>query len=467
MSDSYNVFGGRTGPPGSQWTGENWFTQFLPPNLQALITGVPVPPVQQQMFPGSTPTTLPVLPGALPSRIVAGVGQGSPMRGPAGPVIQPQSAPPGAIPPALQTPRIPRTQASAGAGETVFSLNTPTLPAPPMLQPPPARGGVRGVDFGPTNQWLDKAAPTQSGHLAAVLGGFAQGAAGAGQVPTVGQVLASIGGGGSQGFQRSAGEHTDYAKTRATSALDQAKLKSENDRENSRIAFENAKLAYDTNIRNQTLQYEHELKKHDMAMPKTQLTANGLIVSQPDPTSGKTTVTFHSTKSQMDQLEKIESLAKVMGMPGPFAEGIAVKALSDMYKDNPVAGAGAMRQLAVQHTITRGAGPAVFGAAYNTAVKEADKLLRSENPTLISKPAEFQTELQRRVTAILLSQPWINRGEWIPRAAQQGVLAAQILVPESTPEQPAVPGQTVPPRRPAQPLPRPAVRQQPGTIGEE
>lgn len=450
------------------WLYPNFLTQPMPNALfqqPANAAGV-VPQPSGTTGPGLFGTT----PGAMPAGIVR----------PGAPAVVPPSG--AAFNPGLPMPALPR-QVPTNSGQVNLGFNIPDLPAPPLIPQPPVRGGAAPIDFSQTNKWLDAGAPTTSGHLANILGGFAQGAAAQGNVtPTFSQMLAQIGAGGTQGFQRSSSEGREYTNTRAQSSERQAIATAENQRENAKIAFENARLAFETNVRNQQTQYDYMLKKFDIAQPKVQMTANGLLIQAPDPQNpSRMTVQFTPTRDQLQATEQIKNLAATMGMSGPFAEAVAVQTLSNMYRDNPVAGEAVMRQLAIQHTVQRGAGSAVFGKPYEEAVKTATRQLQQENVTLQSRPQDYQQVFNQRVAALLMQHPRIMEGQWIPRAAQQGVVAAYVLMPQGQPGTPAPQpgGQQQPrpggagaagggrtpqqPRQPTQPR-----LQSPGiTIGEE
>lgn len=328
--------------------------------------------------------------------------------------------------------RFPNTRSVSSAFPGI-ELNQPGLPTPPLMDAPPQMGGTPGLDFTGMNKWLDQGNPASS-HMNAVLGGFARGAAGVSPAApgAFAQTLAAAGAGGAAGYGSSADAMNRYAMTRAGTDLQQQQLRLEHAKEQNRIAFENAKLVYDTNVKNKLIQYEHETKKAELAMPKVQANANGIIVQQPD-ASGKVSVNFYPTKSNQEHLEGLKATAQVLGLPGPFSEALELKTISEMYPNNPVLAQTELRRAAVNRVIQNGAGAAVFGPAYETAAKKAGQIIQQMNPTLTSKPELYQQEIQRIIAGQLISQPWIHEDKWLALAAPHSMIARAMMGTKPTP----------------------------------
>lgn len=338
----------------------------------------------------------------------------------------PPEGPPPILP--IGPARQPTTRQGVGDGfPQGVTLNQPGFPSAPVLDAPPQMGGTSPLDFSGVNKWLDQADPA-GGHMNAVLGGLAKGAGSvsAAAPGAFAATLAAMGAGAAGGYGDSARAGQNYALTRATSGLQQQQLALEHEKEQNRIAFENAKLTYDTNVKNKMMVYEHDLKKTELAMPKVQANTNGIIIQQPDQ-SGKVGVNFYPTKSQQEHLEGIKQTAAVLGLPGPFSEALELKTISEMYPNNPVLAQAELRRAAVNRVVQNGAGGVVFGPAYETAAKKATQIIQQANPGLVAKPELYQQEFNRVVGGILISQPWIHENKWLANAAPHSMIARAMV----------------------------------------
>jgi len=316
-------------------------------------------------------------------------------------------------------------------GQAIASFPQQTLPAPPELPPPPARGQNPAIDFSRTEEWLNKSAPTPSGQLAAVLGGLSQ--VGPQRefavAPTFSEVLASMGAGASKGFAESSRQGAEYARNRAGVSMDQTRLTHENDKENNKILYENAQRTYDTNIANKLAAYKHQLEVAGLNQPTVTSAPNGVIIRQPDAATGQNRISFHETKPAIAQSDRIAEIYKVLtGSPaGPGPELMQAQYMASMYNDNPVLGRAAMMQLAVSQVVNRGTGQAVFGNHYANAVETAKRELQQFNPGLLAKPDEYSRQMYQRVAAILQANQDIMAGTWLERATRQNIGAAMLL----------------------------------------
>ena len=197
-------------------------------------------------------------------------------------------------------------------------------------------------------------------------------------------------------------------------------------KEQSEVAFINAKNTYETGVKNQLTQYEQQMKEREALMPKIQHDVNGISIQQFDPNTGKVNVQFHNTKTVLDQADKMKPLLEGLGLPGPAAEAEEAKFVLSTYAHSPILAQEALKQLAVKRTLSAGAGQQVFGPTYEAAMKTATKQLQAEAPTMISKPDEYLKELNNRASAIILSDPKIHNMTWAKTAAPHSV-AARLL----------------------------------------
>jgi hypothetical protein len=349
------------------------------------------------------------------------------MPAPAKPAVAAPPAPtiPANINPALGPSRPP---ISPDAKNMSLPLGFDPTVSPITLPPPPQMSLPGGVNTKEYKKFLDEARPQSSENLAAVLGGLARGAGSvdATKPGSFAAALAAAGAGGMEGFRESAKDTRGYMERRAGHELDIQKLQAAAGLQRSQIEYNNAHAMYETNVKNLLAQQEAQMKNREMQMPKIQHDANGITVSRVDPTSQTVKWDFTPTKTTLDKAENLVQLNKALGMPGIAAEAQAVQWIQSSVKDPTVANE-LIRREAANRTIQNGAGQAVFGDEYTAAAKKAQAILQQENPTLATKPDEFQSELNKRIAAILMANPKFNHPGWLQRAAHHGIVPAMIM----------------------------------------
>lgn len=349
--------------------------------------------------------------------------------------IPPAAAPPvpgqptmggGVTPPKLPQPTI-MSHSLPNTGFT-FPLGTmPQMPQPPTIQAPGVPT-IPGYDFAEYKKLLDKAGVTGSENMANVLGGLASGAASvsAAEPGSFAKALAAAGAGGMQGYRATTQTAREDAQRRAAAELQMQSLQHQSQVQAADLAYKGAELRYKADVQNKLLTYEQGMKKFELEMPQIQHDANGVTIRQIDPASGQMTATYHPTKTVLDKVESMGNLIKAFGKDSAVGQATEMQMLMDTYKGNPQLAQGALVQLALRQVIAAGGGQSVFGTAYEKAAKDASKQLNLENPTLQTKPAEYQQELQNRVIATLLSDPRVNSLGWLNQGATHSVAARVI-----------------------------------------
>lgn len=331
----------------------------------------------------------------------------------------------------------------------------PLAEAPPQLDAPPQMAAPKTLDFSQQNQFLEEARPkplNQAGlndiNLANVLQGLAGGAASvdATKAGSFAAALAAAGAGGMAGRGKAAqlsfeagqkkdSENQQYALTRANAAGTQMTQAHANEAEQSRVAFQNAKAVYDTNVANANkayevkqenakTKYEGDLKERAARMPTVKSDANGITIQQYNPATNSMDLQYHPTKSILEQGESAEKIVKALGAPGPVAESMFVSHIAKTIQ-NPQLAQAVLESEAVRRTIQNGAGAAVFGKAYEAAMKQAQKEV---DASLASDPVKYQEALQK-VAASNIYNALAKRGDrgWLKAAAANGSIIAGVI----------------------------------------
>lgn len=365
----------------------------------------------------------------------------------------------------------------------------PQLPAAPKMELPPLSGAPITLpnapqmtlpgktDFGPYRKLLEGTKPNNSDVLTAVLGGLAGGTAqiDATKPGSFAQAVAAMGAGGSRGFQGVSQDFRQNAGRMAEAEFRIMEAQRAQQNEQNRVAFMNAEAVYNRDVKQQELQqnydlqrrqqtieqnkvdfanrssqderdikntqnqYEYSLKTREMQMPKVQHDANGITISRFNPETKSMEVKFTPTKSIMEQADKLGEYFKALNLSGQAAEAQqAIHVMNSM--PDPTLKKEGLRRMAVERVVQNGAGQAVFGTAYQEAVKKATAMLQQENPTLTAKPDVYQVEVLKRASSILLSDPRINNDGWFRSAAPHSVAAAILAgVPMEGPAEPVPP----------------------------
>lgn len=338
---------------------------------------------------------------------------------PGGPIVPANVVPAGPPGRAPIQPDAKAMELPLGFDPTVSPV---TLPAPPQM------GLPGGVNTSGIKKFLEEARPQSSENLAAVLGGLARGAGSvdATKPGSFAAALAAAGAGGMEGFRESAKDTRSYLERRAAGELEMQKIAAQHSLQKTQIEYNNAHAMYETNVKNLLAVQEAQMKNREMQMPKVQHDANGITISRVNPQTQTVNVDFTPTKTILDKADNLVNYNKALGMPGPAAEAQAVQWIQSSAKD-PLVANELMRREAATRTIQNGAGQAVFGDAYTAASKKAQAILQQENPTLVTKPDEYQLELNKRIAAVLLADPKFNHPGWLQRAAQQRIIPAMIM----------------------------------------
>ena len=342
----------------------------------------------------------------------------------------------------------PTILAGKTAGEVKAWLAQKTagnaLPTPPTMGAPPQVAGPKNLDFSQANSFLDAAKPKgvdqeayNADNLSAVLGGLAGGAS---QVDVtkpgaVAAVLAAMGAGGQAGMQSSgrarlaAGERADaasqsYNLTRASNATQQMTAQHAVEDQQNQVAFQNAKMVWDTTNANKATQYEGAMKERAARAPKITSDANGFMVQQYNPATQSMDVKYTPTKDIFAQAEKSSELIKTLGAPGPASEAMLAQHLMTTIKD-PVIAQAVLEKEAIRRTLASGGGATVFGKAYEAAMKAAETGL----PTTLLKDPEAYMKAQQDAAASALYNAIAKKGDrsWLKAAAANGSIIAGIL----------------------------------------
>jgi len=360
----------------------------------------------------------------------------------------PPPAPTGARAPLVNAPGSPLTRYNSTvpvpgtSGTTLFEFPTSPLPKPPTLEAPPQMATTPNMDLGAVRGFLDQGKPTgpdvsrlDSSKMAAILGGMARGAGGvdATQPGSFAKALAMWGGGGAEGMrsgidQRLAADEkhntamSAYYQNRANQELQLQKMAADQAHNANLVGFENAKLKYATDVKNQEAIYKYQLEQHGLQMPKVSQNSQGVLIQQQDPTTGKTTVNFTDLTPTMQKLEKLDSVLKAMNIPG--GEPIKLNYILQETQDPNVRDA-MLRREAVREVFRNGAGMQVFGDVYKNAVEGAKRAISRENPSLISDTKAFQAAVSDRIMAEIMPKVHLNN-DWIGRAAAHSYIASVI-----------------------------------------
>jgi hypothetical protein len=285
-----------------------------------------------------------------------------------------------------------------------------------------------GGDYSGVRALADKAKPgpvdqanLDKAHWGDVLGGLASGA---GSVPATeagsfARALAMAGAGGSKGSRDSAvrGFEANSSKDKENQAFYTHRADLEKGivhaqaqaaQQASQVAFQNAKLVWDTNIHNQNTQYEYNSKKLQLEQPQIKQDANGVSITQMDPKTRQWNMRYVPTKPIFESLDKMKPVFEGLGVGNEAAKAANIEFLGKQYANDPLGGREVMKRLAVQDLVSTGAGSAVFGQAFQKAATAAKTELDAQMPGLMAKPAEYASELNSRISAKILSMPEVG-----------------------------------------------------------
>jgi hypothetical protein len=306
------------------------------------------------------------------------------------------------------------------------------LPKPPMMGAPPQQAQPGLTDFSKVRELLAQGNVSPGEHMMNVLGGLAGGAATvkANEPGSFAATLAAAGAGGAKGAAASYAASREAALKQAAAEVPLLTAEHQQLREQTDIAFMNAKNVYEVQTKNQLTQYEHALKERDILMPTVKSDANGITVQQFNPATNSMELKYIPTKPIFEQLEPLTNLIKAFGGNTPIAQAAAVNLIHKMFPGSPQIMEPMMRQMAVREAVQAGGGPGVFGPSYDAAVKAATKQIQAEAPSLAGKPEDYAKAVEERVIGILLSNPTVmTDSAWLKRAAPHSTTARILSTP--------------------------------------
>lgn len=326
------------------------------------------------------------------------------------------------------------------------------LPPPPMLPAPPQMAAPGGVDASGFRKFSDMAMPGSIDQGAydkigtsGVFGGIAAGAGSvdATEAGSFARALAMAGAGGSKAFAQEAGKRqssveqrerdkSSWAEGRARGELDVASRNAAASNLAKEVAFRNAQAIYDTNVKNQQMQYEQSLKETKLKMPEYEKTPGGFAIRTIGP-DGNMTVRQVNTQPLTQSFEKLDTVTKALGGDDVQSDMLKVRLVSE------AAGAGQLdpgtatqmlKQQVVDNLVRRNQAATVFGKDYPQLVKQIEAgLPQTVKASLMAKPEEYVAYLNKAISAQMFNMI-LKRGsdDWLAAAAAAGDPIAGVML---------------------------------------
>lgn len=237
--------------------------------------------------------------------------------------------------------------------------------------------------------------------------------------------------------ERREDQTSDWSMKRSGQELDLARANASQATAANQVAFQNAKLAYDTNVQNAQMSYESASKEAKLKMPEYEKVPGGFAIKKMEP-DGSYSVKTVQTAPMMQNFEHIDKLAKALGEGNVASDSLKVQLMSDQVSKgtmDPMTATMGLKEAVVTNLVSRNQAGAVFGKEFVKAVKAAEDGVPATLKTLQATKPEAYMEYLNRATAAILMQRILQSGnnDWLVAARNAGDPIAGILVSGSQP----------------------------------